>query len=56
VKTFAEVEQLCNAGNNANIDLLVSDIYGTGAGYESLGLRVKQEQNELVFFDVLFFI
>ncbi len=37
VKTFSEVEQLCNVGHNANIDLLVSDIYGAG-GFESLGL------------------
>lgn len=37
VKTFAEVEQLCNIGNNANVDLMVSDIYGPN-GFEALGL------------------
>jgi pantothenate kinase len=37
VKTFSEVEHLCNVGHNASVDLLVSDIYGTG-GFESLGL------------------
>lgn len=40
VKSFAEVEELCKKGNNANIDLLVQDIYGTSGGYDSLGLKV----------------
>ncbi len=37
VKTFAEVEQLSSIGNNANVDLLVSDIYGQH-GFDQLGL------------------
>jgi pantothenate kinase len=37
VKTFAEVEQLSSVGNNGNVDLLVSDIYGPN-GFEQLGL------------------
>lgn len=37
VKTFDEVEQLSMAGHNENVDLMVSDIYGS-KGFESLGL------------------
>lgn len=36
-KTFEDVIELSRSGNNANVDMLVGDIYG-GGSYESVGL------------------
>ncbi|KAK8192734.1 hypothetical protein M8818_007906 [Zalaria obscura] len=40
-RTFDEMLAMADAGDNSTVDLLVGDIYGTGMGYEKIGLSEK---------------
>lgn len=40
-RTFDQMLSMAEKGDNANVDLLVGDIYGEGMGYEKIGLSEK---------------
>lgn len=40
-RTFDEMLAMSEKGDNANVDLLVGDIYGAGMGYEKIGLSER---------------
>lgn len=40
-RTFDDMLAMAEKGDNANVDLLVGDIYGDGMGYEKIGLSEK---------------
>ena len=40
-RTFDDMLAMADKGDNANVDLLVGDIYGEGMGYEKIGLSER---------------